>query len=80
MHAFLSFSGNAGILTQMRTYEDFAGHRVIIVTGKYKGKKPHVSSASIFGIFVDLDYKPLRVLVIPSQIRILDKYGKVDKK
>ena len=55
------------------------GHRVIIISGKYKGKKAHVSSASIFGVYVDLDYKPLRISVEISEIRILGNDGELDK-
>ncbi len=63
----------------MRAYEDFAGHRVVIISGNYKSKKGHVSIASIFGIYVDLDYKPLRVRVEPYQIRVITENGEVDK-
>ena len=63
----------------MRTLEDFMGCRVVIIKGIYKSKKGHVSVANVFGLYVDLDYKPLRVRVDPCEILVLDNEGKIDK-
>lgn len=63
---------------KMRALEDYAGHRVVIIKGKYKGKKGFVSFASNLGIFVDLDYNGLRINIDQNEILILDN-GKVDK-
>ena len=64
----------------LRAVEDFGGHRVIVTKGAYKSKKGFVVHASHFGVYVDLDYKPLRVLMEPSELKILNDDGKVDKK
>ena len=63
----------------MRANEDYGGHRVIIVKGKYRCKKGTVSNASIFAIYVDLDYKGLRIVVEPTDILVLRDDGKLDK-
>ena len=63
----------------MRTYEDYIGHRITIISGKYRSKKGTIISASVFGIYVDLDYKPLRIMVTPCEIMILGSNGDVDK-
>ena len=55
----------------MRLKFEFGGHRIIIISGRYKGKKGFVSFASDIGIFVDLDFNGLRVEVEPINIRIL---------
>lgn len=64
----------------LRSVEDFGGHRVIVIKGRYKSKKGFVTHASHFGIYVDLDYKPLRVLMEPTELKILNDDGEVDKK
>ena len=63
----------------MRANEDYIARRVVIKRGKYKSKKGFVAIASKFGIHVDLDYKPLRVMVSAQDILLLDDYGQVDK-
>jgi len=55
----------------MRSADDYHGERVLIIDGKYKGKKGHITYASEFGIYVDLDYKPLRVKVQISDVIII---------
>ena len=64
----------------MRAIEDFGGHRVIITKGPYRCKKGFVSHASRFGIFVTLDYKPLRIEVKSDEILVLLDNGEIDKK
>ena len=64
----------------MRANEDFGGHRVIITRGQYRSKKGFVSHASKFGIFVTLDYKPLRIEVKSEDIAVLLDNGEIDKK
>ena len=64
----------------MRANEDFLGHRVVIISGKYKCKKGFVSTASTLGVYVDLDYNGLRILVQANQIRVLLDNGQLDKK
>tara|TARA_Y100000768_G_C23611914_1_gene510926 strand:- start:385 stop:579 length:195 start_codon:yes stop_codon:yes gene_type:complete len=64
----------------MKSAEDFGGLRVAIISGQYKSKKGFVSRASIHGLYVDLDYKPLRISVRPEQLVVLNDNGRVDKK
>ena len=63
----------------MRDQTDYGGRRVLIISGKYKCKKGFVSSASCFGIYVDLDYNALRILVATNEIMIIDDSGNIDK-
>ena len=63
----------------MRAVEDFLGRRIVIISGKYRCKKGYVCRASKFGIFVDLDYNALRILVQANEIRVLLDNGQLDK-
>ena len=64
----------------MKSNEDLGGHRVIVVNGPYKSKKGFVSIAGHNGVYVDLDYKPLRLAFDPKDLVVLDDKGNVDKK
>ena len=64
---------------KMRSFEDYLGQRVVVIKGKYKCKKGLVSCASDLGVFVDLDYNGLRIMVECHEILILHN-GVVDKK
>ena len=61
----------------MKSESDYGGRRIVIIKGKYKGKKGFVSSTQ-FGINVDLDYKPLRIRVDADEICIITNKGDMD--
>jgi len=62
----------------MRCNDDYLGFRVLIISGKYRQKKGHVSAASKFGIYVDLDYNGLRVRCESNEILIILDDGTID--
>lgn len=73
MHRNTVSSGGKPEMRGLRSVDDYFGKRIVITKGKYRCKKGLCTDASEIGIFVDLDFNGLRIIVQAQDITVLDE-------